>query len=138
MYGVYKLTFLNKIKEKLINQLKTHYSFVIVPNTNKKYFQLRVRKLFLHIFVFLTIVIGIYSLFLTIISQKINTDIDTNVAEIEELSTQDQHQKEYISNLEEQLNAMNEKISELENLETYIKDITGYKEEAEEAEETEN
>lgn len=119
----------------LKKQFKSYYSFVIVPNTNKKYFQLRIRKLYFNILIILLLSLGIYSLSLTIANKKISNEISKNVSEINELSSQNQEHQAYISNLENQLQIMNKKLAELESLEVYIKDITGYQEEEEEKEE---
>ncbi len=128
---------LKRFGKILKTQFKNYYSFVIVPNTNKNYFQLRIRKLYFHVLIILLLSLGIYSLSLTLANKKISSSISKNVAEINTLTTQNEYQKEYISELENQLEIMNEKLLELEALEGYIKDITGYEEETEEETEEE-
>ncbi len=123
--------------KKLKAQFKNYYSFVIVPNTNKKSFQLRIRKLYFHIIIIVLLSLGIYSLSLTLANRKISASISENVSEINTLTVQNEQQKEYISELESQLEIMNEKLIQLESLEDYIKDITGYEEETEEETEEE-
>lgn len=123
-----------KIVNNLKKQFKSYYSFVIVPNTHKKYFQLRIRKLYFNILIILLLSLGIYSLSLTIANKKISNEISKNVSEISELTTQNQQHQAYISQLENELQIMNEKLQKLESLELYIKDITGYQEEEEKEE----
>lgn len=120
---------------KIAEHYRTHYSFVIVPYDHKKYFQLRIKKLFAHILLTALLVIGCYTLGVTIINKVINEDIDENVAAINVLKDTSQQQRTYIIELEEQLDIMNEKLIELEILETYIKGIVDYEEESEEKEE---
>ncbi|MCG8482550.1 MAG: hypothetical protein MJA31_04505 [Clostridia bacterium] len=122
---------LNKIKE----HYKTHYSFVIVPYDHKKYFQIRIKKLFAHVLLVTLLIIGCYTLGVTIVNKIINEDIDENVAAINVLKDTSQQQRTYILDLEEQLDIMNEKLIELETLETYIKGIVDYEEEIEEEKE---
>lgn len=129
------MNFISGLIKKLIKQFKNYYSFVIVPNTHKKYFELRIRKLYLHLILLLLLGIGVYSLGLSILNQKINSEVEANATEIVELETKDAQQKKYISQLEDNLQIMNEKLGELEDLETYIKNITGYNEEEEKQEE---
>ncbi len=133
--GVFKLNIIRKILNKIKEHYKTHYSFVIVPYDHKKYFQIRIKKLFAHILLVTLLIIGCYTLGVTIINKVINEDIDENVAAINVLKDTSQQQRTYILDLEEQLDIMNEKLIELETLETYIKGIVDYEEEIEEEKE---
>lgn len=132
-----KLNIMDKILNKIKEHYTTHYSFVIVPYDHKKYFELKIKKLFAHILLIALLLIGCYTLGVTIVNKVITKDIDENVANINVLNDTDEQQKGYISDLEEQLDIMNEKLTELETLETYIKGIVDY-EEGEEEESIEN
>ena len=133
--GVFKLNIIRKILNKIKEHYKTHYSFVIVPYDHKKYFQIRIKKLFAHVLLVTLLIIGCYTLGVTIVNKIINEDIDENVAAINVLKDTSQQQRTYILDLEEQLDIMNEKLIELETLETYIKGIVDYEEEIEEEKE---
>lgn len=120
-----------RITEMIKRHYLTYYSFVIMPHDHKKYFQLRIRKLYAHITIIILLSLGIYTFGVTFINQKINNEISENVATINVLQNTNQQQQKYISELEDQLKIMNEKLTELESLEAYIRDITDYQDESE-------
>lgn len=123
---------MQKVLDKIKEQYTTYYSFVIVPYDHKRYFEFKVKKLFAHIILSALIILGCYTLGVTIINQVINRNIDENTANITVLKETNQKQREHIFELEEQLDIMNKKLTELEALETYIKDIVDYEEKKQE------
>lgn len=130
------LTILHKIISRIKNDYLTRYSFIIVPHTNKKTINLSIKKLYVHILISLIVFVSVYSLVISITTTIFKTNLHNNIASVNELAITNKEQLQYISTLEENISQMKITLSEIEELETHLKEIVGYEDEEENQEES--
>lgn len=119
---------MKKIIQNLKNQMSTHYSLVLVPNTGHQIFQIRIRKLIFHLAAVLIIIISVYSAIMTAAHMKMGNDIKKNTEEINRYLSANSQQEAYIKQLNEQLETINEKVAYLKSLESQAKSLSKQKE----------
>ncbi len=120
------------MKSSLIAKIKKlyhdYYSLIFIPDNGRPFFEVKLRKLYLIIFLIAVVSSATYSIILTNITTLSYTTLTSKEIHADKLETSTNNQIQHIQKLEQEIDHINAKINTLDSLEVSIRNIVGLSE----------
>lgn len=113
------------IKDKLKKLYSEYFSLIFFPNNGKPFFEMKLKKLYIYLFIFVLLSTSIYSVFMTDTTSSLYSLLTTKVSRSNSLKSATQNQKKHINNLEKEFNQINNKILYLSELDYNVRSMVG-------------
>jgi len=113
------------IKSAFAKLYTDFYSLSFITDNGKKKHELKLRKIYVIVAVFVILLSISLSILMTTTNQVLSSDLNTNKHNLEELNSYAENQKNEIETLEKEFVSINEKLSSYSDLEEEIRDIVG-------------
>ncbi len=117
------------MKNLLIAKIKQlyheYYSLIFIPDGGKPFFEIKLKKLYLYIFMMLVISSTTYSIIMTNITSSSYSTLASKETRAHQLESTTNFQKQHIQELEQEFDKINDKLNSLNNLEINIRTIVG-------------
>lgn len=117
------------MKELLITKVKKlyaeYYSLIFMPDNGKPFFEFKLRKLFLYIFLFVLVSASTYSIIMTNFLSSTYSYLSKKEVYAVKLADTTHVQKNQIEDLEKEFSRINERINYLSELDNNIRNIVG-------------
>ncbi len=113
------------LKAKLIKLYSEYFSLIFVPDNGKPFFEIKFKKLYVYIFIFVLISTSIYSVIMTDTTTSLYSLLTTKIVRANTLVHATEKQKIRIDNLEQEFEKIDERIVYLSQLDHNIRSMVG-------------
>lgn len=115
------------LKAKMIKLYSEYFSLIFVPDNGKPFFEIKLKKLYVYIFIFILVTTSIYSVVMTDTTTSLYSVLTTKIVRATSLANATQNQRIRIDNLEQEFESIDEKITYISQLEHNIRSMVGLK-----------